>query len=250
MVSLKRNPKDRFWEIDCLRGIAIIGMILFHFFFDLDYFKAYSLGADWKFWWLFPRAIAGTFILLVGISLTISYNRTRMQKSGKALYRKYLARGMRIFSLGLLITLVTWIFLPGGTILFGILQFIGVSIILSFLLVEHPKMALILSLALVSAGAYLQNFTFNFPWLLWLGFPPSDFYTFDYFPLLPWLGVTFLGIFLGNLFYPRGTRRFKIKEGYNFFLAKNLCFLGRHSLIAYLVHQPILILVLWTLGVL
>jgi uncharacterized membrane protein len=250
MNSSKRKAKDRFWEVDCLRGIAITGMILFHFFFDLNYFNIYTLGPDWKFWWLFPRAIAGTFILLVGISLTLSYNRTKKQKTGKALYYKYLTRGMRIFSLGLLITLMTWIFLPKGTILFGVLHFIGISIILSFPLVEHPKLALLLSFAILLAGIYLQNFTFDFPWLLWLGFTPSDFYTFDYFPLLPWLGITLLGIFFGNLFYPEGTKRFRIKELSNFFLVKILCFLGRHSLIIYLIHQPIIIFLLYLLGAL
>jgi uncharacterized membrane protein len=214
-------------------------MILFHFFFDLNYFNIYALGSDWKFWWLFPRTIAGTFILIVGISLTLSYNRAKKQKTGKNLYYKYLIRGMKIFSLGLLITLMTWIFLPKGTILFGILHFIGVSIILSFLLVEHPKLALLLSFTVLLAGIYLQNFTFDFPWLLWLGFAPSGFYTFDYFPLLPWLGITLLGIFFGNLFYLS-----------NFLLVKILCFLGRHSLIIYLIHQPIIIFLLHLLGAL
>jgi uncharacterized membrane protein len=244
MSSSKKKAKVRFWEVDCLRGIAIIGMILFHFFFDLNYFNVYTLDSDWKFWWIFPRAIAGTFILLVGISLTLSYNRAKRVKSGKALCYKYLIRGMRIFSLGLLITLMTWIFLPKETILFGILHFIGISIILSFSLIKHPRLALLLSFTILLAGIYLQNFTFDFPWLLWLGFAPSDFYTFDYFPLLPWLGITLLGIFFGNLFYPEGVRRFRIKELSNFFPMNPLCFLGQHSLLIYLIHQPIIIFIL------
>ena len=65
----------RFWEIDAVRGIAVILMVLFNYAFALDYLRIYTLTEGWGFWWLFPRIVAGTFIFLAGISLTISCSR-------------------------------------------------------------------------------------------------------------------------------------------------------------------------------
>ncbi|NIM47536.1 MAG: DUF1624 domain-containing protein, partial [Candidatus Aenigmarchaeota archaeon] len=93
-----------------------------------------------------------------------------------------------------------------------------------------------------------RNFSFDFSWLLWLGFTPKNYYTFDYFPILPWFGITLLGIYFGNLLYKNGKRRFKIKDVSNVSIVKFLTFLGRKSLIIYLVHQPLLVIFLLILG--
>ena len=111
----------RYWEIDFLRGVAIIMMIVFHAIFDFTFFSSYEIDLQSGFWWLFARITASIFIFLVGISLTLSYSR-------KKEFSKYLYRGTKIFSWGLVITLVTWIFLSQGFIAFGILHFIGLSI--------------------------------------------------------------------------------------------------------------------------
>ncbi|HWR64195.1 MAG TPA: heparan-alpha-glucosaminide N-acetyltransferase domain-containing protein, partial [Candidatus Thermoplasmatota archaeon] len=87
----------------------------------------------------------------------------------------------------------------------------------------------------------------DFPWLLWLGFVPSGFYTLDYFPLLPWFGVVLIGIFLGNSFYQNSTRKVSLSDHSQFILSRGLCFLGRHSLIIYLLHQLLIVGVLYVL---
>jgi len=78
----------RFYEIDLLRGAAIVMMIAFHFFYDLKFFGIHNLGENSAFWWLFPRTIASTFIFLVGISLTLSYSRVKKwsEKRGETFY--------------------------------------------------------------------------------------------------------------------------------------------------------------------
>ena len=88
-------------------------------------------------------------------------------------------------------------------------------------------------------GFYIKNFIVSYPWLVFLGLRFENFFTLDYFPLLPWFGVVLLGIYFGKLLYPKGKRRFNINLE-----NKYLSFLGRHSLIIYLLHQPILILVI------
>lgn len=230
-----KNSK-RFWEIDFLRGVAVIMMIVFHFLYDLNYFAIYQTQLWSGFWLIFERITALIFIFLVGISLTLSYS-----KHPKVLW--FVKRGLKIFCCGLLITIATVLFLNQGTIFFGVLHFIGVAVVLSYPFVKYTYKNIAIGTALIVIGLYLSTLAFNFPWLMWLGFAPSNFYTLDYFPLLPWFGVVLLGIFAGNKLYKNNKRLFKISEVTNPFV-RFLCFIGRHSLLIYLLHQPVLIGVL------
>ncbi|OPY26248.1 MAG: hypothetical protein A4E27_00764 [Methanobacterium sp. PtaU1.Bin242] len=251
------NLKQRFWEIDFLRGVAVILMITYHFLFDLSFFGIYSLSISSGFLWYFPRLIAFTFIFLVGISLNLSYTRAQMQGTytrESEFFYKYLKRGLWIFFLGLLITLVTWIFIRAEFIQFGILHFIGLAIILQYPFLRYNQrykyLNLVSGLIFITTGLYLTSFTFNFGWLLWLGFIPQYLQTVDYFPLLPWLGVVSLGIFVGGILYRNYQRGFRLPDISGYLPIKTFCFLGRHSLLIYFIHQPILILLLYLLGVL
>lgn len=235
--------KKRFWEIDFLRGTAITLMIFFNYAFTLRYFGIYSLEGGWGFWWLFPRLIAGTFIFLAGISLTLSHSAAK--DTG---FKKYLLRGLKIFGYGLAITLATRLCLKSGFVVFGILHLIGVSIMLAYPLLRHRDLNLILGALVIAAGCFLSGFAFNLPWLVWLGFVPAGFYTIDYFPLLPWFGVMLIGIAFGNLLYPGGKRGFRVAEAANVPPMMILSLLGRHSLLIYLAHQPALLAVLYTAG--
>lgn len=224
----------RYWEIDFFRGIAVILMIIFNYAFTLRYFNVFAVDAGWAFWWLFPRLIASIFIFLAGVSMALSYNKTKKAN----VHRKFIFRGLKIFGYGLIITLVTWLFFPEDFIVFGILHFIGLSVILSipFLKIRRNNLNLLFALIFLAIGVYLSSVVFDSSWLLWLGFAPFNFHTFDYFPLLPWFGVVLLGLSFGNLLYPEGKRAFKIKE-----ISSPLCFLGRHSLVIYLLHQVVLV---------
>ena len=240
----------RFWEVDSLRGLAIIMMITYHFLFDLTFFGIYSFDVYSGFLWVFARLTAFTFIFLMGVSLTLSNSRAQItgEYSEGGLFKKYLKRGLKIFSLGLLITLATWIFIPQEFILFGVLHFIGISIILSYVFLKSKYLNLFLGMSIIILGIYLGNFTFDFNWLLWLGFIPNNLETVDYFPLIPWFGVVLIGLFFGGLLYKNYHRQFKIPDLSKTYFVKTFSFLGRNSLIIYLVHQPILIVILIFLG--
>lgn len=244
------NVKERFWEIDSLRGIAIITMILYHFLFDINFFGVYPVDVYNGYLWFMARATAFTFIFLVGISLTLSRSRADItgQYKGGGLFKKFLKRGIKIFSLGILVTIVTWIFIPQEFIMFGVLHFIGISIILAYPLLKRKYVNLILGLFIITTGIYLSNFTFNFNWLLWLGFIPNNLQTVDYFPLFPWFGVILLGLFAGSLLYKNYQRRFKLPDLSGTHTVRGFSFLGRHSLVIYLIHQPILIVILYLMG--
>ncbi len=247
---MERNLQQRFWEIDFLRGIAIIMMVLYHLLYNLHYFAHYNVNVYSGFWMYFARVTATTFIFLVGVSLSISFSRAKkISKDRNTLFTKYLRRGLKVFSWGLIITLVTRIFLGKAFVIFGILHLIGISIILAYPFLKLRYWNLLIGLLCIFLGAYLRGFTFDFFWLSWLGFRPAQFYSVDYFPLLPWFGVVLMGIFFGNIFYPDCSRKFQLTDISFFSLIKVLCFLGKHSLLIYLLHQPLIIAILFLFGI-
>jgi uncharacterized membrane protein len=245
MPGLNAGP-ERFWEIDSLRGIAITMMIVSNLVTDISYFGISGINIYSGFWLYFARLVVSMFLFLVGLSLTLSYSKVRHLRAGE-IRMKYLMRGLKIFGWGLIITFVTLVFLGDDFILFGVLHFIGVAIILSHLLLRYRFLNLLLGILLISAGIFLQGISFDFYWLFWLGLRPTGFFSVDYVPLLPWLGVVLLGLFSGNLLYPEGKRRFALHDLSGNPIIKPLRFLGRNSLLIYLIHQPLLIVLLWLL---
>src|ERR671916_809206 len=241
--------QKRFWEIDVLRGIAVLGMVLFHFSYDLAYFAGlFDVGFFRSGLGLYVARFGGAaFIFLAGLSLTLSYQRAvNTRPSGWNLFRKYLGRGLWVFSFGVLITFFTWIFVPEDMIVFGILHLIGASIILAYPFLKLKLPNAVLGLGCVIVGLYLRDFDADHAYLAWLGVKP-DFFMLDYWPLFPWFGVMLLGIFAGNTLY--GERgRTTPGPGPKLPGIRPLTFLGRHSLLVYLLHQPILIATLILLG--
>ena len=243
------SQPTRLWEVDALRGIAIVEMVFFHFVWDLHYFGLYQANVLTGPWQIFARNIASTFLFVLGVSLTLSYNRASKQRSRSNLFPKYLRRGGQIFGLGLVITVVTYFFIGQGFVIFGILHLLGLSIIVAYPLLDRNKwLTLLGGLIAIGLGTYLNKIIVSFPWLIWLGLPQAGRYMVDYYPFLPWFGVALLGVFAGYSLYPDGARRFHLPDLSQTAPVRGLDFLGRHSLLIYLVHQPILIGIFMALG--
>ena len=236
------STHKRFWEIDLLRTVAIVMMITFHTLYLLQYFYIHNTGVPgmpYGFWWWFPRVTGGTFIFVAGVSLTITYSRSK-RISG------FMLRGLKILAWGMAITLITWLISREGYVRFGILHFFGIAFILAPFFLRFRFINLILGAALMAIGIYLQvqGIYFDFPWLLWLGLMPHGFWTLDYFPLLPWFGLFLVGMVFGKILYPQGNRRFNIHEFSNP-VTSALTLPGRHPLVIYLAQWPIVIGVLY-----
>lgn len=235
------SKNTRMWEIDTLRGIAVIMMICFHTLYDLNYFQYISINLHDNYFLVYVYFTASLFLVLVGISMTLSYSKAKKTFTKSKLFWKFLSRGLFIFCLGLLITFVSWLYLPKGFIIFGILHCIGISIILAYPFIRYVIQPFILGLFFIAIGIFLKTLIFDFSWLVWLGFIPYNFYTVDYFPLLPWLGFVLIGISIGNILYENSLRKFVLKDKTSLKIIKITTFLGRHSLIIYFLHQIILI---------
>lgn len=209
-------------EIDALRGIAVLLMILFHLLFDLKYFYNFDFTFRSGPLFFLRVGIASLFLFLVGISLTLS----------KRNLQKNIIRGIKILLLGFVITLITYALFPKEYIFFGILHCIGASIILSYPLIRRPKLALALSATALALGNIIKY-----------DFPPffssaQNSLALDYYPLFPWIGIIFFGIFLGNIL--QNSLR---KE--HIFLSKStvkrgFAIIGQHALLLYFTHQIVI----------
>lgn len=220
------NRKNRIWEIDFFRGIALLLMIIFHLVFDLNEIYGLPINYTSGVFYYVGKASAILFMLIAGISSSFSRNNVK--------------RGIKIFSLAMGITLATYFFAPDLIIKFGILHFFGVSMMLHPLFKDINKyMLLLLGTLAIIIGNYFSSINTSIEFLFPIGIYSSNFYSSDYYPLFPWFGVFLYGMALSKVLY-RGK-----KSIFNFTLKDNIIsFLGRHSLIVYLIHQPLTLLTL------
>lgn len=231
----------RIESIDIARGFNIILMVIFNYSVTLAYFGVLQTTTNYLYWFVFPRLIAGVFIFLSGMAAIASYI-----SNSDSFGKRYFKRGLRLTIFALLITAFTYVFVPERTVLFGILHFFALTSFIVPFFIRCEKFNLVSGLLLIISGAYLSQLESANPYLLWLGLPPADMSTFDYFPLLPWLGVLLLGVYPGKLLLkPASSIHFGSRIAG---LAGLLGASGKHSLLIYLIHQPVLVLILLAAG--
>ncbi|MDO8554463.1 MAG: heparan-alpha-glucosaminide N-acetyltransferase [Candidatus Micrarchaeota archaeon] len=226
---------NRIWELDALRGLAIVMMVVFHFLFDLNLLEIIKIAMYEGFLLIFQRTTASLFLLVVGMVLSVAY------ANGKIEFSYYLKRGLSLLGIALLITAVTWIYSHESFIIFGVIHLIAFSVIISYVFLRKYYLNLFAGITIILIGLAISGTTSSTNLLLWLGIPPSNFYTFDYFPVFPWFGMVLIGIFLGKFIYVEKKMSFeKIKNP----MIELLSYLGKRSIIIYLAHQPVLLAIL------
>lgn len=224
--------------VDALRGVAVTLMFFYHFCFDLNYFHWISVDFYHQPFWLHLRTFIVTlFLTLVGISLVlanthgINWHATR-------------ARWSRLLACASLVSLGSYLVFPSSMIFFGVLHFILIASILGLFFLRFHYLNLLGAIFLITLGGIVQHPLFDQPMLQWIGLMTHKPTTEDYVPLLPWLGVVMLGIFLAqtNACSPKVTWQ---AQG----IFRWFTFAGKHSLMLYMAHQPLFLGVLGLLSV-
>lgn len=226
----------RVYLLDVLRGIAVIAMIVHHGYVLLNFTKGvtFSFFTSGLFEFL-QMFFVSVFLLVSGICTNYSKNTVK--------------RGLVIFGAAVIVTFVTAVLLPvigvtGLEIYFGILHMFGVAMLLYSSLKPilercNGTVVLVVCVALFVIQNVVMHYVpfvespFNFTMIL--GFPSKNFFSADYYPLFPYFFMFVAGAMIGR----------PIKEGCFpswFYTArcKPFEFVGRHSLIIYLLHQPII----------
>jgi uncharacterized membrane protein len=232
-IGLRAAPRLVF--VDILRGVAIVLMFIYHFIFDLNHFGAVAFDFNNDLRWLgFRAGIVSLFSVLVGVGLVLGPGR-------KLDWPRY---GKRLLAIGVCAALASagsYFMYPKTYIFFGILHFIFVASVLGLAFIKFTWLNLILGATLIVLGATTKLPLFDQPLLQWLGMMTHKPFTEDYVPLLPWFGVVLIGMFLARRAQARGRlEKFSASE-FDRSITKLLAFGGRHSLVIYMLHQPIFI---------
>lgn len=239
-TTRQKTPAGRYALLDELRGLDLVSMMLYHACWDMMF-----LFGIWMDWYagmpgrLWQQTICWVFILLSGFCAPFG--------------RHMLRRGVTVFAAGALVTAVTLVFMPGDRVIFGVLTFLGTAMLLTGVL--EPLLKKIPPAAGFAISAVLFALTRNVSagylgfgslrlWLpqalyancvtAYFGFYPWWFYSTDYFALLPWLFLFWAGYYLH-----KAVGRGRMEP-----LRRPVCpalgWMGRHSPLLYLLHQPVI----------
>lgn len=244
------NPiPKRYAGLDGLRGCVLVSMLLYHGTWDL----VYIFGKQWNWFYsgfshVWQQSICWSFILLSGFCWGLGRNRWK--------------RGVLVFVAGIIITIITKFFMPESIVLFGVLTFLGSSMLLMILLDKglrhcNPIVGAILFFAIFVVTRNVNYGYLGFEQWNWIelpkelyanwfttyiGFMQPGFFSSDYFAILPWLFLFVTGYFLRDIF-----QRYNLLEPFTPSRCKWLEWMGRHSLIIYMLHQPIIYGILYVL---
>lgn len=233
----------RYHLIDSIRGLTIINMVIFHFMYDI--FVVYGNNSDWNnsiSIHLWQRTICITMILISGICWRFGSN--------------HIKSGIYLNLAGFLITLVTILFSPKQVIWFGILNFIGCSVLIMCLFHNifrrlNPYISVIVCISLyllfANIGKHyigigntpliiIPDFIYELKVFTFMGAPFDGFYSSDYFPILPWFFIFTAGYFIGHIISLHQSIQTILRYKIPIFNT-----IGTKSLLIYMVHQPICI---------
>ena len=247
--KVQRQKAGRLAGLDTIRGITLLSMMLYHTCWDLVFLFGKKIpGYSGLGGYVWQQSICWTFILLAGFCWSLGHH--------------HLKRGLIVFGSGILITFVTLLAMPESRVIFGVLTLIGSCMLL---LIPMEKLLLKLRTEIGLAGSFLLFLLFrnvNTGYLgfenwnilklpdgfyenlftTYLGFPQKGFFSADYFSLLPWFFLFLTGFYLYQLVQKNHMMGKLFSWG-----VPGFDVIGRHSLLIYLLHQPVVFGISWML---
>ncbi|WP_422179751.1 heparan-alpha-glucosaminide N-acetyltransferase [Aestuariivita sp.] len=227
---------DRLLLPDIARSVALCAMIVFHLVRDLEVFGILARGTTLNDGWtIFARSIAASFLFLSGVSLVLAHSRGF--RTGA-----WARRVIVIAGAACLVSLATYIAMPSNFVFFGILHAIAVASVLGVpFLFTAAWVPMLCAAAILLAFITSARSVFQSGWLAWTGLGMEVRPSMDFIPMVPWLAPFLLGIAVAKFappvrLEPRWPQCFPVQA---------LAWPGRHSLAVYLVHQPVLLALVW-----
>ncbi len=232
---MNKANTPRIYLIDELRGLATLLMAVFHFCYDLSVFGFLTFEMNGGFFTWFRFLIVTLFFTSVGASLYLAH-------TPKIQWSKFVTREIKIGLGALFITVSTYILYPRSWVWFGVLHFIVIASFMALPFIRFPKSAAVIGVLVFILFNTTSWFNLHFLWLALndpLHLPKG---TQDLTRLIPWLGMVLIGIYLGYKKFWDVTSLPRTKA------TVPLRWLGKHSLIFYLLHQPPLFGLAWLLN--
>ena len=245
----QKQKVRRLAGLDTIRGITLLSMMLYHTCWDLVFLFGKKIPGYSGFGgYVWQQSICWTFILLAGFCWSLGSH--------------HLKRGLIVFGSGILITFVTLLVMPESRVIFGVLTLIGSCMLL---LIPMEKLLLKLRAEIGLVGSFLLFLLFrnvNTGYLgfenwnilklpdgfyenlftTYLGFPQKGFFSADYFSLLPWFFLFLTGFYLYQL-----VQKNHMMGKLFSWRVPGFDVIGRHSLLIYLLHQPVVFAISWML---
>lgn len=230
------QKRPRFAVVDIARGVAIIAMVIYHFCWDLSYFRfiAADVGYD-PAWAMFARTILWSFMFLVGVGLVLGHG------SGIR-WRAFWRRWVFVVAGALAITVATWFAFPDSFVYFGVLHAIALFSLAGLIFVAAPLwLTAALAAVVIALPLFFSDALFDQRLWSWIGFWQNPPPTNDLVPVFPTFAAVLIGIVVARLVLrSRWSARLAAIQPTGR-LPRGLAFLGRWSLLIYLLHQPLLL---------
>ncbi|UYV37003.1 DUF1624 domain-containing protein [Rhodobacteraceae bacterium D3-12] len=232
--------RGRIDAVDLARTIAIVGMVVFHFTRDLEDFGLIAAGTTLAGGWaVFAMCVAGGFIFLAGVSLVLAHG------AGVRWAGYFRRLGLLVAAAGA-VSVATWVAMPHAFIFFGILHSIALSSVLGLAFLRRPLwLTGLVGVGVVALPMVYRSEVFTGRWGAWTGLSPWVPPTLDFEPVFPWFAPFLFGMMFAHLAARFGVWTWLRVTFGGGRVPKALLWPGRHSLMIYLVHQPILIGLLW-----
>ena len=160
---MEKGEKLRFYLLDNIRGINLISMIIYHAMWDLVFI--YGKNIEWYNGiegYIWQQIICCTFIFLSGFCWSLGHSR--------------LKRGIEVSIAGIVISVVTLMFMPENRVIFGVLTLLGICMILMRVLYKvfdiiNIYMGFILFLILYVCFKYVNDGVFGIKGVFMIDLP-------------------------------------------------------------------------------